>query len=284
MKFSLTMLFAFVAMALSIISCRNADEINDIANPEIAGLQKIKEIGNDSHIIELYSRTGKTMQGYNEISLRIKNKSTNLYENNVAATWLPMMHMTSMAHSCPASVLQKSAADAQTLSGYIVFQMPGGAAEFWDLTINYKIGEKSYAVTTPLNIEAETKKTVVTFFGSDNSKYVMANIAPESPKVAVNDWTVGLWKASDMMTYSVVDNYTIHVDPRMPAMGNHSAPNNVAAKQTGSGGFYKGKLALTMSGFWKLNLRVAAADGTILKGEEVTENTPNSSIFFELEF
>ena len=287
MKFSFKTLFAVLAMAFLVISCRTSDDDSiAIVNPntEIEGLLKIKEVTNDTHIIELYSKTGATNLGYNDIKLRIKNKSTNQYEKNATITWKPIMHMTSMMHSSPNSAVQKVTSDGSLYSGYIVFQMPGNATEYWDLKIDYTIGSNSYTATTVINVPVETKKTVNAFLGSDGVKYIVAYIEPKSPKVAVNDLTVGVWKMQDMMTFPVVDGYTLKVDPRMPGMGNHSSPNNVHPTQTAAGKLYTGKLALTMTGYWKINLQLAKADGTVVKGEEITDGNPASSIFFEVEF
>ena len=120
--------------------------------------------------------------------------------------------------------------------------------------------------------------------GSDGVKYLVAYIEPHHPKVAVNDMKVGVWKMQNMMTFPVVDGYTVKIDPRMPSMGNHTSPNNVHATQAVAGGLYDGKLSLTMTGYWKINLQLANAEGTILKGEEITETVTASSIFFEIEF
>jgi hypothetical protein len=70
----------------------------------------------------------------------------------------------------------------------------------------------------------------------------------------------------------------------MPSMGNHSSPNNVDATQIAAGDLYKGKLSLTMTGYWKLNLQLLNASGTVLKGETITDAVPASSIYFEIEF
>jgi hypothetical protein len=115
-------------------------------------------------------------------------------------------------------------------------------------------------------------------------KYLVAYVDPHHPKVAVNDLVVGVWKMQDMMTFPIVDGYTVKIDPRMPSMGNHSSPNNVNATQPTAGNLYKGKLSLTMTGYWKINLQLAKPDGTILKGEEITETVTSSSIYFEIEF
>lgn len=287
MKFSFKTIFALLAMAFLVISCRTSDDdpINAVnPNTEIEGLLKIKEVTNDTHVIELYSKSGTTTLGYNDIKLRIKNKSTNQYEKNAAITWKPMMHMTSMMHSCPNSTVQKVTSDGSLYSGYIVFQMPENATEYWDLKIDYTIGSTTYTATTIINVPVETKKTVNSFMGSDGVKYVMAYIDPKSPKVATNDMTLGVWKMQDMNNFPVVDGYTVKVDPRMPGMGNHSSPNNVHATQSAAGKLYNGKLSLTMTGYWKINLQLVKGDGTVVAGQEVTDANPASTIFFELDF
>lgn len=287
MKFSFKTIFALLAMAFLVISCRTSDDdpINAVnPNTEIEGLLKIKEVTNDTHVIELYSKSGTTTLGYNDIKLRIKNKSTNQYEKNATITWKPMMHMTSMMHSCPNSTVQKVTSDGSLYSGYIVFQMPENATEYWDLKIDYTIGSTTYTATTIINVPVETKKTVNSFMGSDGVKYVVAYIDPKSPKVATNDMTLGVWKMQDMNNFPVVDGYTVKVDPRMPGMGNHSSPNNVHATQTAAGKLYNGKLSLTMTGYWKINLQLVKGDGTVVAGQEVTDANPASTIFFELDF
>ncbi|WP_304343763.1 hypothetical protein [Chryseobacterium koreense] len=285
MKFSIKIFIAFFAMTLVLFSCRTSsdDPVTPPVN-ELDGLTKIKEVSNDTHIIELYSASGTTKQGYNNLKFRIKNKSTNQYEKNATATWNPLMHMATMNHSCPKSDIKKVSADGTLYEGYIVFQMAENATEYWDLKIDYSIGGTAYSVTTGVSVPQESKQTVSSFLGSDNSRYIVAYIEPKSPKVAVNDWTVGVWKMQDMMNFPVADGLTVKLDPRMPGMGNHSSPNNVDARQTQAGGLYYGKLSLTMTGYWKLNLQLAKADGTVLKGEPVTDTNPGSTLYFEIEF
>lgn len=70
----------------------------------------------------------------------------------------------------------------------------------------------------------------------------------------------------------------------MPGMGNHSSPNNVHATQAAAGKLYTGKLSLTMTGYWKINLQLAKPDGTILGGQEVTDTNLASNLFFEIDF
>ena len=272
-------------MAFLFTSCRNdGDDLVTPALNELDGLTKIKEFSNDTHTIELYSATGTTFLGYNDIKLRIKNKSNSQYEKNAMVSWTPLMHMTMMTHSCPKSAVSKVTSDGTLYTGYIVFQMPQNSSEYWDLKIDYTINGTSYTGTSLVDVPAQTKKTVNSFLGSDNKRYVVAYIDPKTPKVAVNDIKVGVWTMQDMMNFPVQDGYTVKIDPRMPGMGNHSSPNNVNATQSGAGNLYNGKLSLTMTGYWKINLQLADAAGTVLKGEEISATNEASSIFFEIEF
>ena len=285
MKFSLKIFVAFVALSIFLISCRTSDDpVTPPSVNELEGLVKVKEFSNDTHTIELYTVTGTTQLGYNDLKFRIKNKSSNQYEKNVSVNWSPVMHMTSMSHSGPKSSINKVTPDGTLYTGYLVFQMPQNATEYWDLKFDYSINGTAYTATTVVDVPDSAKRRVNSFLGSDNTKYIVAYIEPRTPKVAVNDMTLGVWKMQDMMTFPVVDGYTVKIDPRMPGMGNHGSPNNVNATQTSAGKLYNGKLSLTMTGYWKINLQLANAAGTVLKGEEVTDQNPASSLFFEIEF
>lgn len=285
MKFSLKIFVAFVALSIFLISCRTSDDpVTPPSVNELEGLVKVKEFSNGTHTIELYTVTGTTQLGYNDLKFRIKNKSSNQYEKNVSVNWSPVMHMTSMSHSGPKSSITKVTPDGTLYTGYLVFQMPQNATEYWDLKFDYSINGTAYTATTVVDVPDSAKRRVNSFLGSDNTKYIVAYIEPRTPKVAVNDMTLGVWKMQDMMTFPVVDGYTVKIDPRMPGMGNHGSPNNVNATQTSAGKLYNGKLSLTMTGYWKINLQLANAAGTVLKGEEVTDQNPASSLFFEIEF
>lgn len=281
MKTSIKYLVAIFAIAFTFVSCSNDDETT--VN-ELDGITKIKEITNDTHTIELYSQMGSLEQGYNEISLRIKDNTTDKYIKNAEVSWAPLMHMTSMLHSCPYSAVEKVTENGTLYSGYIMFQMAQNETEYWDLKIDYTIDEVTYTITEVIDVPASAKRKVNTFMGSDGTKYLVALIEPNTPKVAINNMQVGVWKMQNMMTFPVVDGYTVKIDPRMPSMGNHTSPNNVHATQATTGGLYDGKLSLTMTGYWKINLQLANAEGTVLKGEEITETVTASSIFFEIEF
>lgn len=277
-----TLAFILLATTMIFISCSSDD--NSTPTVEFPNLIQIKKFSNDTHTIELYSKTGNLQQGFNKISLRIKDKTTGVYIKNAEINWTPVMHMSMMNHSCPKSTLKQSSSNSTYFEGYIVFQMAQNATEYWDLKVDYNLNGNSYTATSLIDVPASTKKRVNSFTGSDGVKYIVAYAEPNLPKAAMNDIVMGVWKMQDMMNFPVVNGYTVKIDPRMPSMGNHSSPNNVDATQKTTGGLYEGKLSLTMTGYWKINLQLLNADGTVLKGEAITDTTTESSLFFEIEF
>lgn len=265
------------------ISCTSDDDPIEPIN-EIEGLVKVQEISNNMHTVEIFTESGKLTQGYNNITFRIKDKSRSAYVQNANVTWKPVMHMTSMMHSCPKSGITK-VADKETLySGYIIFQMAENDDEKWDLTFNYTIDGSEYEAEGNIAVPAAKKKTVSVFMGADEVRYVVALIEPNKPEVKVNDMMVGLYKMESMMSFPEVQNYMIKLDPRMPSMGNHSSPNNEDLTYDATSNMYKGKLSLTMTGYWKLNLMLLNDSNEVLKGEQIADENESSSLFLELEF
>lgn len=246
-------------------------------------LTLVQTISNDTQKIDIYTTNGKLIQGYNKVYFQLKNNDGSLAKN-ATITWSPLMHMTSMNHAGPKSTISVAAESADFYEGYLVFQMAGNTTEYWDLTFNYSINGTDYSMVGKLDVIAAAKRRVLSFTGTDNVKYVLAMVEPSTPIVGSNAMKALLFKMENMMSFPMVDGYSVNIDPRMPSMGNHSSPNNVDLVQTSAGNTYDGTVNFTMSGYWKINLMVKNASGDTLKGEAVTTQVEASSIFFEVEF
>ncbi len=271
-----------MALVALLIGCSSDDTATTPTN-ELDGLTLIQEIHNQGHTLELYNTTGALQQGYNAISLRIKDEGGYL-ANTAPVSWMPVMHMATMEHSCPYSPVAKAPGKESLYNGYIVFQMAENSTEYWTLDINYTVNGVGYTASERISVPASTHKKVLSFNGSDGKRYVLAMVEPTQPKVAVNTMSAVLYTMSSMMEFTPVDGFSIATDPRMPSMGNHGSPNNTALVQAAAGGLYQGNLSLTMTGYWKINLVVANTAGQVIKGEAVTDTVAESSIYFELEF
>jgi len=271
-----------IIIILFVSSCSNNDD--DLILDETTQLNFIKTLSNTNHDVEIFSTKKNLEQGYNNVYLRIKDKATGEYIRNANLTWKPMMHMTNMMHSCPKSVIKKAEGKETLYNGYIIFQMAENATEKWDLTIDYTVNTVTYSVNEQITVPAVVKKNVTVFMDSDNTKYVLALINPDTPKVGLNDFKIGVYKMESMMSFPIVENYMIKQDPRMPSMGNHSSPNNTDLIFNATSKMYEGELSFTMTGYWKLNLMLYNSTNTIIKGEEITDTNESSSLFLEIEF
>jgi len=277
-----TLLFA-ITILFTACSDTNDEPIVVDENP-LADFNLLSSFEANNHTIEVYSEQNQFTIGYNEFFFRIKDKSNDSYVKDAELTMRPMMHMETMSHSCPQSAIAKTD-DASVYKGFSIFQMPGNSDEYWELNLEYGFGGQTYNLKERIEVKApaDGKKRVSVFMGSDETRYVLA-MMPLKPEVAVNDFSAMLFKMENMMSFPAVEGYTISIDPRMPGMGNHSSPNNEDLIFDASNNKYKGKLSLTMTGYWKINLKVMNASGEILKGEDVTDENEASSLHFEMEF
>ncbi len=273
-----------ILLVATLISCTKDDDDVFLPVNEVEDLTLIQEISNDTHTVEMYSISGNLSQGYNDITIRLKDKTTGDFVEDATFMWNPMMHMTQMMHSCPKSDLVKVSGMETIYNGYIVFQMAENADEGWDLTFDYTIDGEDFTAVGDISVPATDRKVVSVFMGTDDVRYIIAYLEPQSPEVMVNDVTFGLYKMENMMSFPVVEDFKIMLDPRMPSMGNHTSPNNEDLVYNAASNMYDGKLSLTMTGYWKLNLMLENQDGEILKGEEVTEDNESSSLYLEMEF
>jgi hypothetical protein len=284
MKLKYILPILFIALLSTACSSDDDDNYTPPEVNEVEGLTKIQEIANNNHIIELWNKSGHFYTGYNDVSIRIKDDATNMYYEDFTISWMPIMQMPTMQHSCPYSAITKAPGKDTVYQGNIIYQMTNTDGSGWSLTLNYTIDGVDYSVTDTITVMQYDNQNVTSFMGSDNTRYILALIEPSNPKIAINTMKVGLYKMETMMSFPVVEDYTITLDPRMPGMGNHSSPNNTDLTYSSVNGNYQGNLSLTMTGYWVLNLKLMNNMDEVLKGETVTEEDPQSSLYLELEF
>lgn len=275
---------AALILSLSFTSCSKSDDDQKVEENPLADYNMLTTIKANGHDIQIYSEQEQFTLGYNELFIRIKDDASDTYIKNADIAWTPLMHMTGMMHSCPASALTITT-DTSIYSGFVVFQMPGNADEYWELTLDYKINGQDFGAVERVEVTspADGYRRVNSFMGSDDARYILAMMSIK-PKEGVNDFSALLFKMENMMSFPVVKDYKIDVDPRMPGMGNHTSPNNADLIYDDAFKSYKGKLNFTMTGYWKINLKLENSSGETLKGEDVTEENESSSLFFEIEF
>jgi len=282
MKFIKSILTLILISSVSISCSDSSDDPIAIDENPLEGYHLLERIQANGHIVEIHSEQQGLVTGYNELFLRIKEGDR--YVSDAELSWNPLMHMTTMVHSAPKSPLTTTS-DKTVHHGHLIFQMPGNEVEYWELELQYAFGGKTYQLSQQLEVwePADGNRTVNVFTGTDGVRYILA-MMPLSPKVAINDFSARLYKMENMLEFLPVEGYRIALDPRMPGMGNHGSPNNVDLTYDDSLKQYTGKLSLTMTGYWKVNLKLLNAADQVLGGEDVTDDNQQSSLFFELEF
>lgn len=281
---TLNILFALLFLGVFVTSCSDDDDNPITEENPTENLIMVKSMEANGHTIELYSEKANFTVGYNDVYIRIKDAS-DAYVDNFTASWMPKMHMTMHTHACPFSTIENTEY-ASMKKGYIVFIMASNDTEYWELNINYNIGSQDYTASEQINVimPSNGRRAVTSTMGTDGERYFLALVEPKNPEVAVNDATMMVFKKESMMSFPAVENFKITLDPRMPGMGNHSSPNNEDFIWNATTKLYEGKLSLTMTGYWKLNLKLLNAENDILAGEDVTDTNESSSLFVELEF
>ncbi|WP_299556641.1 hypothetical protein [Seonamhaeicola sp.] len=275
-------IFQILFISVLTLSCSTDDE--DAPINEIENLVKIQDFVNNNHTIELYNETGTFKTGYNKVTLRVKNNADGEFIENANISWMPVMQMPSMQHSCPKSAITKISGKSTLYEANVLYQMTNQDGSGWSITFEYNINGTDYNVTDTITVTQSEHQNITSFMGSDNVRYIVALIAPKEPIIGINDLMVGLYKMENMMSFPEVIDYSIMLDPRMPGMGNHSSPNNTDLSYDNSDKMYHADLSLTMTGYWVLNLKLMNNTDTLLKGEDVTEQNERSSLYLELEF
>ncbi len=276
-----TFILTFIITLISFTSCKKKETPKAIDNT-IEGFEIATSFKNNDHTINIYTENGKFQVGYNLINIQIIDNN-NQSISNAIIQWKPTMYMNTMHHSAPYSNITTKNNTDNIYAGYIVFQMASDDAAYWELSIDYQINGNQYNLTEKINVQNALKRNIETFVGSDSQNYIIALVDPKQPKVAINDMTALIFTTNNHSDYTPVENYKIIIDPRMPGMGNHSSPNNENLT-FGNNNLYNGKLSLTMTGYWKINLQLENNSGQVLKGEPISASNESSSIFFEIEF
>lgn len=274
--------FSFcIGLGLVMLSCSKDADTQPAALPTEGHSLLTVDKSEDTQL-ELYHKGNQVMIGYNEFMVRIKELNGD-YREVDSLWWRPIMHMVGMQHSCPNE--QPVPLANETYLGSMLFQMASNATEYWIVSIGYSLDEKTYEHSFEIVVHQtpNQRKNTSVFTGIDGIKYVLG-IMPFEPEIKTQDVSAKLYKMVNMMEFIPVEDYSIDIDPRMPSMGNHSSPNNQSFTYNDAALKYEGKLSLTMSGYWRINLVLRDNEMNIVKGENIDDQTTESTLFWEIEF
>ena len=274
------------------IDCCSAEEALQVYNflQTVKIIPSLTTVIDDKYVVYAYSKTGSFHVGYNDIYfVATKKKNGNYVKNYDISGITPHMLMVkmNMTHSTPVSAGGESFNNdyLAVKRGWISFIMATSDAGSWTLAFNYSIlGSNGTSSEADITVDAlPAGQEWVKSFKAGNDTYYVSVVNPLDWKTGKNAFTAYVSKKSTPATtpYALAgEQFVIEIDPRMPDMGNHTSPDNVALSLQGDGS-YQGTVNLTMTGRWRIHLTVKDNQGNVVAGgDDLDEGY--SSLYFDV--
>ena len=237
-----------------------------------------------------YSKTGSLHRGYNDLYFVVTKKKTGNYVKNYDLTNVtPIMDMVKMGmkHSTPVgpAVTTFDETRLAVKHGWVSFLMNTSDAGTWQISYDIEVlGSKGSVANQAITVDAlpQGQDWLKSFKVGDDT-YYLSLVNPSDWKTGKNNIQAYISKKNTPATtpYGLAsETFTIEIDPRMPDMGNHTSPDNVALTKQ-SDGSYKGSINLTMTGLWRIHLTVKDAKGNIVAGGDDLKDG-FSSLFWDV--
>ena len=227
--------------------------------------------------VYVYTKTGGFHTGYNDIYFVSTKKETGNYIKDVTVTSnSPLMYMSkmNMYHSTPVSDKSKIASYDYLAVKHVWVSFLMNTSENGSWTYSYEVNvlgktggvEKKDIVVSAL---PEGQVWLKSFKVGDDT-FFLSLVNPTDWKTGTNTIKAYVSKKSNPITtpYALAaETFTVDIDPRMPDMGNHTSPNNTPLVKQEDGS-YQGTINLTMTGLWRIHLKVKDSEGNIVAGGE----------------
>lgn len=248
------------ALSLITLFTTGCDSDNETPEPTLT-YQKIAEGQTENHNlkVEVYSADDELTTGYNPLYIALFDAKGKRLEQ-ASISLMPLMDMMTMKHAAPVENPASQDAVDGYFPGAVVFTMPSGEMGSWTLTIGVEVNGQTDKVILPVTVKEPATSRLKSFVSAtDGTKYYVAYLQQQQPKVGVNDLEVAVFRKNTMMDFPAVTNLTMELEPEMPTMG-HGSPNNENPVHIGNG-HYKGKVNFTMTGLWYLHLTLHDTTG-----------------------
>jgi hypothetical protein len=238
-------LLIFTLTALSLIGCTNATEVETIDTQLPAFL--LGEAMDNGLRVELLAHSVLSVR-YCDVYVRLVRNGRSIKDAHVSIE--PVMDMGMMQHSAPC-VAPEEDPDANGLfKGSVMFLM-SGTKEQWKLRIHVHdhTSDTEHSVDIPVDVAAGTGVKVL----KNGTNYTVVTLLDHPWSVGINTVDIMVHASSDGMTFTPVADAYLAAIPTMPSMG-HGSHGNVDPTAIGNG-LYRGKVNLTMTGEWDIEVR-----------------------------
>lgn len=259
--------------------CCSAEEALAVYNflQTVKPIDGIDLVVDGQYKVNVYSRTGTLHTGYNDLYFVATKASTGNYIKFLDITNLtPLMFMSkmNMYHSTPTSS-EVATSDINLVAvkhGWISFVMNTSDAGSWSLAFDAEVLKKKGSLeATTITVGALPDGQVwLKSFKVGDDTFFLSLVNPTDWKTGANNIKAYVSKKSKPITtpYALAaETFTVDIDPRMPDMGNHTSPNNTPLVKQEDGS-YQGSINLTMTGLWRIHLKVKDNEGNVVAGGE----------------
>jgi hypothetical protein len=196
--------------------------------------------------------------GYNTIYVAMYDSADGTQLTDGKFNLIAEMDMGTMKHTGPVELNENCNATTKLYSTSLVFGMPTVMMGKWYLHVGYQNQKNNLTGLGTLEVtvnDANPKRLYSSVLaGDDSAKVLVSFVLPSTGKVGLNDAEFTIHKMASYTSFPAVNDYTIQMIPTMPSMG-HGSPNNVNPTLT-SNGHYMGKLNFTMTGLWRIQLKL----------------------------
>ena len=248
---------AIATLLLTLGGCKKSTTTPPAPTPDAyEDLYKIgeKDIGSVGITLKLYMDEMPFM-GYNYVYVVPIDNNTNEVLSNAFVSYLPMMDMGNMSHSSPLEQPLWNV-DVKAHLGSITFIMPSVNGT-WTIKVNveHPVTHVTGEATFDVDVINKPEPKLFSFMSQvDNKKVFVALVEPRNPEVGLNDFNLAVYGKNGHTNFPPMSDLNIEIEPEMPTHG-HGSPNNVNPTSVGYG-LYHGTVNFTMTGYWKVNLKV----------------------------
>lgn len=196
--------------------------------------------------------------GYNRLFWSVSNGNDRLQLDSLSFS--PIMDMTTMKHSCPKGIPEKSTEVERAFEAYTVFIMPSGEMGSWSIAVKaYLSNGEQVEAEVPVSVANSWRLQSATL---NNNKYFVSWVSPAEPFVGKNTVKLMLHKKATMMSFPSTDDFSLSMYPFMDmgAGEGHSAPfEQLSAKGKG---VFEGSISYSMSGDWQITVSIGTEPST----------------------
>ena len=270
MKLFKTLLIPTLALVFFTTSCKK-EETQDTPpnNDTLSEYVLISETPASTlnYTVKVYAQEDLFV-GYNYILVQVTDNATGEILDDPDVMFMPIMEMNSgMMHACPVEQPTYNAS-LKVMEGTITFVMPSMGQGKWMLGLKLKnTAGTEEEVKIEVDVMDKAEPQLFSFISAHdpNQRVFVALVHPKMPEIGINDFEVVVYERQTMMSWPAVEMLNIEIDPEMPTMG-HGSPNNEHPTDIGEG-HYLGKVNFTMSGYWKVNMKLMTSTNEMMKDD-----------------